>query len=38
MPERIQWHAPDGGVGEMQEAKAILFSIWDGQGPGKPYA
>lgn len=31
MPERIDWNAPDGGVDDQQEAKAILLSLWDGQ-------
>ena len=31
MPEVIQWNAPDGGVGELQQAKAILLGLWDGQ-------
>lgn len=31
MPEQIQWQAPDGGVAQLQEAKAFLLGIWDGQ-------
>ncbi len=31
MPERIDWNAPDGGVADMQETKAILLGLWDGQ-------
>ncbi len=31
MPESIQWTAPDGGVPEWQNAKAILLGLWDGQ-------
>ncbi|MBS1773289.1 MAG: gliding motility protein GldC [Bacteroidetes bacterium] len=31
MPETIEWNAPDGGVEEMQESKAILLGLWDGQ-------
>lgn len=31
MPEAIQWIAPDGGVAEWQNAKAILLGLWDGQ-------
>lgn len=31
MPETIKWQAPDGGVPELQEAKAVLLGIWDGQ-------
>jgi gliding motility-associated protein GldC len=31
MPEAIHWTAPDGGVAEMQAAKAILLGLWDGQ-------
>lgn len=30
MPESIQWTAPDGGVPEWQQAKAILLGLWDG--------
>jgi gliding motility-associated protein GldC len=30
MPETIEWNAPDGGVDGMQEAKAILLGLWDG--------
>ncbi len=31
MPETIEWNAPDGGVDEMQNAKAILLGLWDGE-------
>ena len=31
MPEAIQWTAPDGGVAEWQNAKAILLGLWDGE-------
>jgi len=31
MPEAIQWTAPDGGVADWQNAKAILLGLWDGQ-------
>ena len=31
IPEAIQWTAPDGGVAEWQNAKAILLGLWDGQ-------
>lgn len=31
MPEVIQWTAPDGGVADWQNAKAILLGLWDGQ-------
>src|ERR1700685_4450499 len=31
MPESIQWTAPDGGVSEWQNAKAILLGLWDGE-------
>lgn len=31
MPENITWIAPDGGVPEPQQAKAILLGMWDGQ-------
>ncbi len=31
MPETIHWHAPDGGVEGMQEAKGMLLGLWDGQ-------
>jgi gliding motility-associated protein GldC len=31
MPETIQWTAPDGGVVDWQNAKAILLGLWDGQ-------
>lgn len=30
MPETIHWKAPDGGVDNLQEAKAILLGLWDG--------
>ena len=30
MPETIQWSAPDGGVTDLQNAKAILLGLWDG--------
>ena len=30
MPEAIQWTAPDGGVADWQNAKAILLGLWDG--------
>ncbi len=30
MPEAIQWTAPDGGVPDWQNAKAILLGLWDG--------
>lgn len=30
MPETIQWNAPDGGIDGLQEAKAILLGLWDG--------
>jgi gliding motility-associated protein GldC len=30
MPETIQWNAPDGGVDDLQKAKAVLLSLWDG--------
>ncbi|MBS1643988.1 MAG: gliding motility protein GldC [Bacteroidetes bacterium] len=30
MPETIEWHAPDGGVNGLQEAKGLLLGIWDG--------
>lgn len=30
MPETIEWHAPDGGVDTLQEAKGLLLGIWDG--------
>jgi len=30
MPEAIKWTAPDGGVAEWQNAKAILLGLWDG--------
>ena len=30
MPEQIQWHAPDGGVDGLQEAKGMLLGLWDG--------
>ena len=31
MPEIIEWNAPDGGVDELQKAKAVLLSLWDGE-------
>jgi gliding motility-associated protein GldC len=31
MPETLHWQAPDGGVQGMQECKAILLGLWDGQ-------
>jgi gliding motility-associated protein GldC len=31
MPEIIEWNAPDGGVDEMQKAKGIMLSLWDGE-------
>jgi len=31
MPETIQWTAPDGGVPDWQNAKAILLGLWDGE-------
>ena len=31
MPETIQWTAPDGGVADWQNAKAILLGLWDGE-------
>lgn len=31
MPETIEWNAPDGGVDEMQKAKAMMLSLWDGE-------
>lgn len=30
MPETIEWNAPDGGVDELQKAKAVLLGLWDG--------
>lgn len=30
MPDTIEWNAPDGGVEDMQKAKAILLGLWDG--------
>jgi gliding motility-associated protein GldC len=30
MPETIEWNAPDGGVDDLQKAKAVLLSLWDG--------
>lgn len=30
MPEDIQWNAPDGGVDDLQKAKAVLLGLWDG--------
>jgi gliding motility-associated protein GldC len=31
MPETLHWQAPDGGVPELQETKAVLLGLWDGQ-------
>jgi gliding motility-associated protein GldC len=31
MPEIIEWSAPDGGVDELQKAKAVLLGLWDGE-------
>jgi gliding motility-associated protein GldC len=31
MPEAIEWNAPDGGVAELQKAKAVLLGLWDGE-------
>ncbi len=31
MPETIQWTAPDGGVSDWQNAKALLLGMWDGE-------
>ena len=31
MPSTIEWNAPDGGVDNYQQAKAILLGLWDGQ-------
>lgn len=31
VPERIFWQAPDGGVVDKQETKAMLLGMWDGQ-------
>lgn len=30
MPNEIKWHAPDGGVDDLQEAKGMLLGLWDG--------
>ncbi|OJW83522.1 MAG: gliding motility protein GldC [Bacteroidetes bacterium 46-16] len=30
VPATIEWNAPDGGVEGMQQAKAILLGLWDG--------
>jgi len=30
MPDKIEWNAPDGGVDGLQEAKAMLLGLWDG--------
>jgi gliding motility-associated protein GldC len=30
MPEQIEWNAPEGGVENLQKAKALLFGVWDG--------
>lgn len=31
VPEHIYWDAPDGGVPDRQETKAMLLGMWDGQ-------
>lgn len=31
MPETIEWNAPDGGIDQLQKAKAILLGLWDGE-------
>jgi gliding motility-associated protein GldC len=31
MPETIEWNAPDGGVPDLQKAKAFLLGIWDAE-------
>lgn len=31
VPATIEWSAPDGGVPDMQPAKAILLGLWDGE-------
>jgi len=31
MPEIIEWSAPDGGVADLQKAKALLLGLWDGE-------
>ena len=31
MPELIEWNAPDGGVENLQKAKALLLGFWDGE-------
>jgi gliding motility-associated protein GldC len=31
MPDTIEWNAPGGGVDDIQQAKAILLGLWDGQ-------
>lgn len=30
MPETIHWKAPDGGIDQLQESKAMLLGLWDG--------
>lgn len=30
MPNEIKWHAPDGGVDDLKEAKGMLLGLWDG--------
>jgi len=30
VPSVIEWNAPDGGVADMQKAKAVLLGLWDG--------
>ena len=30
MPHEINWIAPDGGINDMQRAKAMLLGFWDG--------
>lgn len=30
MPDTIEWNAPDGGVEDLQKAKAVLLGLWDG--------
>ena len=31
MPENIAWIAPDGGVKEWQNSKAVLLGLWNGE-------
>ena len=31
MPENIAWIAPDGGVKDWQNSKAILLGLWNGE-------